>query len=619
LVSLSAQVAGVARTYVVPDFRSFINFLNALYSVALKEDRDGDGVEEIYNIYVTDLTTGDNIIIAETNVPDFWFEKNSALTSFESYTYSGVQYNLNASVNGATIGAAHILETDYSVIEEHASSASASASSAAASAANALQSENDAKAASDKAKASEVAAKESETAAASSATQAKNSADVAKAAEANVMNLEQRVSRNDKRITNLEKGITPEPYETDASVAYVKDVPEEALPYAEITKLGGMTRKCANLTTAQAVYAGADKYLETVVDGRNCIRFTSGYEKKNTPITFKPNTQYTASFYAKSENYGGADTGNACITFFYEDGSFSMLQIGVDTSWSFFTLTSNSGKTVKAIGVTSIEWRAYVYLDTDTFMLNEGTTALPYEPNFEGLRSAPTTEVESVGVNLFDKSKVDPTYCTPTETGFKFTNNNQQGAPTTLGKLKEIVPHVKAGDTITMDCSVVNGTPTMYLSGSKRDLYRLNPTTILEADLDNDVFAYGDTGVVCQYNEVVFYRGNNITYRPYTRNTLPIPEAVQALDGYGEGNPDDPTECNAILYEDGKGWNYSHKGDVVDNVWVALDSEELTDLNEYMSPDNYIRVEGGGTLTFKNQFGFDVPSEVTYQIKEATV
>jgi hypothetical protein len=84
LVSLSAQVAGVARTYVVPDFRSFINFLNALYSVALKEDRDGDGVEEIYNIYVTDLTTGDNIIIAETNVPDFWFEKNSALTSFES-------------------------------------------------------------------------------------------------------------------------------------------------------------------------------------------------------------------------------------------------------------------------------------------------------------------------------------------------------------------------------------------------------------------------------------------------------------------------------------------------------------------------------------------------------
>ena len=55
--------------------------------------------------------------------------------------------------------------------------------------------------------------------------------------------IEEKVSRIDKRITNLEQGIVPDPFETDSSVAYMKVVPENALPYAEIGKVGGMTYK----------------------------------------------------------------------------------------------------------------------------------------------------------------------------------------------------------------------------------------------------------------------------------------------------------------------------------------------------------------------------------------
>ena len=54
-----------------------------------------------------------------------------------------------------------------------------------------------------------------------------------------------KISRNSKRITNLEQGVA-EQFETDASVAYVKDVPANALPYAEIKKIGGMTYKDGN-------------------------------------------------------------------------------------------------------------------------------------------------------------------------------------------------------------------------------------------------------------------------------------------------------------------------------------------------------------------------------------
>ena len=121
LINLSAQVQGIGRSYVVPDFLTFINFLNSRTSITLSEDRNGNGINEAYYIYVSDLKTGDNIIIAEQGVPDFWFEKNTA-RNYGTYTYNGTEYSLSA-----TGGGAHILETDYTVIEGYATSAGASA------------------------------------------------------------------------------------------------------------------------------------------------------------------------------------------------------------------------------------------------------------------------------------------------------------------------------------------------------------------------------------------------------------------------------------------------------------------------------------------------------------
>jgi hypothetical protein len=130
LANLSAQVQGIGRSYVVDTFLEFIDFLKGRTSITLREDRDGDGVEETYSIDISDLKTSDNIIITEKNVPDFWFEKNSATTSFDSYTYNGEIYVLSA-IKGTIVGEAHVLETDYTVIEGHATSAAVSASNAA--------------------------------------------------------------------------------------------------------------------------------------------------------------------------------------------------------------------------------------------------------------------------------------------------------------------------------------------------------------------------------------------------------------------------------------------------------------------------------------------------------
>ena len=131
IVNLDAQMQGISRTYVVDTFLEFIDFLNGRTSIPLREDRDGDGVEETYSIYVYDLKTVDNIIIVEDNVPDFWIEKNSALSDLGSYTYNGTTYSLGITVDGSTWGRARILETDITIIKGHATSAAVSASNAA--------------------------------------------------------------------------------------------------------------------------------------------------------------------------------------------------------------------------------------------------------------------------------------------------------------------------------------------------------------------------------------------------------------------------------------------------------------------------------------------------------
>lgn len=100
-------------------------------------------------------------------------------------------------------------------------------------------------------------------------------------------------------------------------------------------------------------------------------------------------------------------------------------------------------------------------------------------------------------------------------------------------------------------------------------------------------------------------------YAPYVKRTLEIPEAVRALDGYGESNPDNADEYNAIVCEDGK-WKYIHKGDIEDNVWTPLAAPEITDISDALPADNFIQVEEGGTVTMVNEYEYDVPSVVDF-------
>ena len=91
----------------------------------------------------SDLISGDNILIVQRDVPDFWFEQTGYGTP-ETYTYTDADGNETVyplvvyeyAGEGETpyrqLGLLHILESDYTVIEGYSKSASQSAREAAA-------------------------------------------------------------------------------------------------------------------------------------------------------------------------------------------------------------------------------------------------------------------------------------------------------------------------------------------------------------------------------------------------------------------------------------------------------------------------------------------------------
>ena len=56
----------------------------------------------------------------------------------------------------------------------------------------------------------------------------------------------------------------------------------------------------------------------------------------------------------------------------------------------------------------------------------------------------------------------------------------------------------------------------------------------------------------------------------------------------------------------------------MDGAWVPLASPETIDITDKLPLDNYIEVFVGGVVYAENEHKLDVPSKITYQIKEVT-
>lgn len=423
-----------------------------------------------------------------------------------------------------------------------------------------------------------------------SASEAEQSAMAAKAYEESArsiafdsVNMDARISRTNKLITNLVQGVTTIPVETDDSVAYIKSVPANALPYAEINKVGGMSYKDeatntlrdskvteikslgANLTTAQTVYSGARSYAEMVVDGRNCVRMTSGAKHQISPFPFKENTRYTVSFDSKCEDFDGASGPNCVFAFYYSDGTQDILYAPrSDTDWTHYTFTSAVGKTVEQIGVHAAQYQIYNYIDIDTFMLNEGATALPYVPYAKHTLTIPT-EIQALdgyglGIDLEHYNYID-------------------------WERKVYVQKVAPIADKTLQATGYNYDNVVYFA-------------LLKAD------------TVDENNRGTHILASKFTANPVDGNWGDASHVGQVFGAstisqywFGFAPNTTATEAQAIV------------NDSV--ILVALANPIETDISHILSDDNMIEVEGGGTITFENEGKFAVPSSITYMLKGA--
>lgn len=245
------------------------------------------------------------------------------------------------------------------------------------------------------------------------------------------------------------------------------------------------------------------------------------------------------------------------------------------------------------------------------------------------IKSAKVTEVKSNGANMLNFALAPQS---TTTNGVTFTNNGD-GSITVKGKASaqaNYYIHQIAKNNLLPLKENINYT----VSGVVKDkvgvcIYDENwklvaapiGQTTKTFSITDDSKKYGCYLFVNSGTEVdaIIYPMLNVgseaaPFKPYneTVDALPIPTEIQAIEGYGESNPDDAEQYNYIDFERRKFVAFGH---IVDGAWVAFDTVRETDVSSLISCDNLLTVEGGGVLTMVNEHGFEAPNEITYTKK----
>ena len=494
------------------------------------------------------------------------------------------------------------------------------------------------------------------------------------------------------------------------STAYRYIVPSNAENRALINKIGGKSYKTRNLIPFP--------YFANEPSARNGITYTiqdngtvvlNGVSTERSYRTIAGELTLTAGkvYTLSGCPSGGSTTGATNPTYALyisevKNGAWSR-EFQEAGNGVRFTAQENCVYTV-SVNV----WSADVTCENLVFkpMLNEGDTALPYEPYFEGIRDTKVMALKSEGANL--------------------AHSISEGSNTTI--TDGVVTQVEADtyEEIIFKCQLYSETgyqsggvvKWLYATGvhsatfnkegaETRCVFGINGkiiNTVIAIDItDLPIGEYtvsanftNITQGSISWKDIMLNVGSvAIPYKPYvgTLDTLAIPEAVQSIEGYGLGVNENyfnyidfkrkvfKAPCRRFLIDGSIGtyttspfanaWyivvstlGYSdriitgladkynrltyhelHAGGkdgiylsnsyeifIIDSRFTdaataksilsespvecvcAFDTEIETDISEYLT-DEFIKVEGGGTVTAVNEHEEGVPTSVTYLIE----
>lgn len=376
-----------------------------------------------------------------------------------------------------------------------------------------------------------------------------------------------RIDRNDKRITNLEKGIPSELFATDNGVAYIKDVPENALPFAEISKIGGMTYKdgdtleSALVTEVKSVginILGGDVLADRLVELANgvkdkttgIVRFYAGDVSGKLILDgFKPNTTYT--FILNGWNEYGAGT-NLMLS--YTDDTIDYISFPNSQALGTTVFQSKSGKSIK--GLFGVMYASHTNLCYNKCGVFEGAITaeafVPYQEEFITITEAvQNLDGYGWGVNKSVYNYID------------------------------FVKQLFVKRVGCVDMGTLN-----WVGGGN----------VFQAYAPKLGYKEGVNAICSKYDIV---------------NTKNVDKTLYMFDSYYG-------VCRIAIcdsaYTDAATFKAAMSGVM---LYYELAESVITDISDILPEDNFIGVEGNGTITFINEHKTAVPSEITYMLMEA--
>jgi hypothetical protein len=430
--------------------------------------------------------------------------------------------------------------------------------------------------------------------------------------------LQAEIDKQERRISNLEEHISDDYFATDETVAYEKAVPARACSSAKLLSVGGMTYKCNNIAPFP-YFDGKDIGYSTTIYG---VTFTVNDDRS---ITVNGTATGTIVFSVcrlslPAGTYTLTPSAVALHARYLNKGYNEWVK-NLDPT---FTVTAEDAE------LYNVDIQIYVYTGTTInnakvhLMLSEGTTALPYEPYYEGLRDSKVTEIKNKGVNRFNFKQMHNGNSQSTVI-FNIVDNNTFKLISTKDYSKDmwyyrgtIIPiesdvsqiyvkfNAKTFGEVTrgiVNIRLKNASDIQLAAFDALGTGEVSETFNISGYLNGskgylDVSIYCSGGEACttgagvEYSKVIISLDADVPYVPYREPiSYPIPAEIQAIEGYGKD-----------------GFNID---------LVAQESDYNGEKKPLPVPfGSIIKVEGGGSLEFVNEYKNPVPSAVKYLLKE---
>lgn len=384
-------------------------------------------------------------------------------------------------------------------------------------------------------------------------------------------------------------------YQTDESSAYRKIVPEGAEKYAQIGRIGGMTYKTKNLM----VYP----YQHTTRT-HNGIAYTDNGDGTITANGTADGNSYFEFCYTWGKCY--LPSGDYYFSGCASGGSSSSYYINIafknaDGETIFDNFDTGAGRAI-SLTETAVKIYCRLIISSGTTitnlvfkpMLNSGASTLPFEQYYEGLRNSKVSSLTSNGTSGETISTLDIPETVKSKDGYGEGVNNTY---------YDYLEWRNGRCYFVRTCTklVFDGTEGWYTGsfGKESQFFALekiplgiSTTAGLMNGYDKTTIGSSTTSVgwhlLIQANPILRIRPTNVlTDFP----TLADWKAHLA-ERYQNGNP-------------------------LEFVYALAEpvEEDITDL---ITSDNFIEVEGGGSIEFVNEYEHSVPSTVNYIVKVGT-